>query len=371
MIVPSNSDIQSSFSKAYQITSKISQGGYGEILTAESLVTKAQVIIKFPKKCVSSAKASKEADIMNQIQNINGVPKLLETLLHENQKGLVIERLGKSMQEIIIENINFSLKTVIHIAVQLLQTIKGIHDKGIIHRDIKPSNILLGASKNSNEVFLIDYGLSTMYVANGVHKMQNLKKKNFKGTLMFASRNSHFGLTNSRRDDLESLGYTLVYLYKGYLPWSRCEKNVLAVRSLGQLKKKCYSNGVFSDLPKEIIDYFVYIDKLKYEETPDYEYLTKLFLDMAKHYDFTLNENQLEWSECSYKNQNNVSSNLSTENSTQAEEKGNEEINDSLPDQSFQQNLFFVRIKPEKFGLSKNNKIANLRNKFKATFLQN
>lgn len=104
------------------------------------------------------------------------------------------------------------------LAIQALQILKQVHDRFIIHRDLKPENFLI-SKKGNGELFLIDYGLSKRFIDDSGRHIPRATNKGFRGTLRYASINMHQGIENSRRDDLESLGYVLVYLQKGKLPW--------------------------------------------------------------------------------------------------------------------------------------------------------
>ena len=118
----------------------------------------------------------------------------------------------------------FSLKTTILIFIQLITRLEMIHDTSeryFIHRDIKPDNFLLGLKKKSSTVHLIDFGLAKRFIMNKKtwEHIPMQTGKSMIGTARFASSNAHRGYELSRRDDLEALGYMMLYFYCGSLPW--------------------------------------------------------------------------------------------------------------------------------------------------------
>jgi casein kinase 1 len=106
------------------------------------------------------------------------------------------------------------------VADQMITRIESVHSKNYIHRDIKPENFLIGLGKRSNFIYLIDYGLAKKYRDPKTHQHIPYKeRKSLTGTIRYASINAHLGIEQSRRDDLESIGYVLIYFIKGKLPW--------------------------------------------------------------------------------------------------------------------------------------------------------
>ena len=375
-------EFPSSYLKDYEIHSKLGTGGYSEIFSAETTkFKKSSVVIKSPFLSKNSGvKLHKEVSLMLKLKDVQGVPQVLDSLIDDDNEYLVVEKLGKSMEMLIKEHLNFSLKSVIIIAQQLLNIIKDVHDRGIIHRDIKPGNILI-SNCNNDQVFLIDYGLAKYYKnKKGVHKFFNVKKNSFKGTLMFASRNSHLGYSSSRRDDLESLGYTLAFLYKGYLPWSNYFKMNLDVRTIGKIKNQFFAQGLFTDFPEEFKDYFKYVGKLKFEEIPDYAYLTSLFLSIAKRYDFDMKNNQYEWSDYSMKPTDSSENTLKLKEDNRETDDNEDEIKEDSTDsfQDSQKNIIGIHMSmsPLKFGKigfdnEKTKQMNKLKTSLKNVFLQN
>jgi casein kinase 1 len=97
--------------------------------------------------------------------------------------------------------------------VDLLET---FHGKGYIHCDLKPDNIMIGDFKedlkNMNKIYLIDFGISNKYLDDEGNHIKHRSNVPFKGNLIFSSKNAFAETTLSRRDDIISLMYMLIYL---------------------------------------------------------------------------------------------------------------------------------------------------------------
>ena len=102
----------------------------------------------------------------------------------------------------------------------MIERIKIVHDNFHIHRDIKPDNFVMGIDNDQNKLFIIDFGLSKKYKSQSKGTHISFKtNKNITGTARYCSINTHNGFEQSRRDDLESIGYVLIYFLRGILPW--------------------------------------------------------------------------------------------------------------------------------------------------------
>ena len=152
---------------------------------------------------------------------IVGIPGVRYYGIDGDYNVMIIDLLGKSLEELFNQcGRVFNLKTVLALADQMLSRLETIHIKSYIHRDIKPDNFLMGRGNRRSTVFLIDFGLSKLYREPRSHKHIPFRDgKNLTGTARYASIHTHLGDEQSRRDDLESLGYVLMYFLRGSLPW--------------------------------------------------------------------------------------------------------------------------------------------------------
>jgi serine/threonine protein kinase len=169
-------------------------------------------------------------------------------------------------------------------AIQIIDRIKCVHSQNIIHRDIKPDNFLIGL-EDPNIIYLIDFGLSKKYKSSTTGKHISFSEvKKFTGTVSYASANALRFKEQSRRDDLESISYMLIYLMKGSLPWQKIKVNNKkeSYLKISQFKRNIKPEKLCENLPGEMIDFVNYVKKLQFEEEPDYNYLKNLFEIMLK-----------------------------------------------------------------------------------------
>ena len=123
-----------------------------------------------------------------------------------------------------------------------------------------------------------------------------LHKHQFTGSFRYSSINNHKGIQQSRRDDLESICYMMIYFYKGKLPW----QNIPAKDKRDKLKKTYQrkmdvsTEELCEDCPKEFRQIVSYCRKLGYKETPDYSYI-KYLLNKIKKRNKIRNDNNYDW----------------------------------------------------------------------------
>jgi serine/threonine protein kinase len=158
-----------------------------------------------------------------------------------------------------------------------LKILEELHENGFIHRDIKPDNILF-EERNSNQVKLIDFGLSKKYLDKNNNHVEYKDGKKIIGTIKYCSINLHNGCEPSRRDDIESLIYTFIKVYSGTLPWDNYDINnkELYTEKVFEEKKNIYNFIINNNIPLEFACMIKYIRNVKYDEKINYQYIYNL-----------------------------------------------------------------------------------------------
>jgi serine/threonine protein kinase len=214
-----------------------------------------------------------------------GLPKIYDFMKTPEYNFLFMELLGPSLDDIFDQYKKiFEPKLVSIIAGQLITLLEKVHDGGYVHRDIKPSNFLLGRdtdfTKSISNIHIMDFGLSKCYLKNGKH-IEYRDNRSLVGTPRYASKNMHRGIEPSRRDDLEAVGYMLLYFLKGKLPWQgmKRRKNVIDVDAIGEKKLAIPLDELCVNVPDncKMKQYMEHCMNLKFDERPKYEYLRSLF----------------------------------------------------------------------------------------------
>lgn len=195
---------------------------------------------------------------------------------------MVMDLLGPSLEKLFNYcGRRFSVCTTFMLADQLLSLIEYVHSKKYIHRDIKPENLVLGPGNAVEKLFLIDFGLSKKFIKDGDIHVPFETDCSFIGTARYASINSQRRVTQSRRDDMESIGYMLVYFLNGSLPWQnkRCVSDNPKQRKERILEMKVSTpiSELCANLPIELEWYLKYCRDRLYEDKPNYAYFRKLF----------------------------------------------------------------------------------------------
>ncbi|XVE90006.1 hypothetical protein DITRI_Ditri20bG0041800 [Diplodiscus trichospermus] len=268
----------------FKMGRKIGAGSFGELFLGVNIQTGEEVAIKLEPVKTKHPQLHYESKLYMLLQGGTGVPHLKWFGVEGDYNIMVIELLGPSLEDLFNYcNRKLSLKTVLMLADQLINRVEYMHSRGFLHRDIKPDNFLMGLGRKANQVYIIDYGLAKKYRDLQTHKhIPYRENKNLTGTARYASVNTHLGVEQSRRDDLESIGFVLMYFLRGSLPWQGLKAGTKKQKydKISEKKMLTPVEVLCKSYPSEFISYFHYCRSLRFEDKPDYSYLKRLFRDL-------------------------------------------------------------------------------------------
>lgn len=222
------------FGGKYRLEEEIANGGCGSVFLGVHTIAGKEVAIKLepavPRSLTSPLK--QESKVYKSLMGGTGVPWIMYSGKQGDYNVMVIDLLGPSLEDLFKRcNRHFSLKTVLLLADQLIPRLEFIQSRSFVHRDVKPANFVMGLphTTSSHLVNVIDFGLARRYrdplttehVPWSREKGERGERRHGVGTSLFASLNAHGGIECSRRDDLESLAYMLIYFLRGTLPWRK------------------------------------------------------------------------------------------------------------------------------------------------------
>jgi serine/threonine protein kinase len=247
----------------YKIIEKLGAGCFGEIYKGENIRTHEYVAIKVEPIANQMKLLKNESVVYQYLVGTPGVPNVKWFGKDDINYYMVLNLLGDSLQTLLINKKSFSLNLVLQVGLQIIFILKSIHEKGLAHRDIKPDNFLLGNNESKKQIYIIDFGFC--------RSVTNMKKTTgLIGSLTYASLNAHNYTELSYHDDLESLGYMLIYFYQGFLEWQKTED----VKLIIQMKQQVVDN---EKIPIVLRDFLRRVRLLGFKEMPDYNSLINLF----------------------------------------------------------------------------------------------
>ena len=287
----------------------IGSGSFGQVLYGKHKITSLEVAVKVISSDSSQDNIKKEISYTRQLQNKQGFPTIYYTCVYDKKNIIVESLLGPSLDKLFKYcGRKFPLKTVCIIGKEMVKRLETMHEKGILHRDLKPNNLTWGNFNSSyndltninstnsinniynkldiDTIFLIDFGLSCSFLEGGNSSKHYKIKSNlsFVGTLRYASLNSHKGIRQSRRDDLESMIYILIYFLKGKLPWQdiKAKQKEERHKMISEIKSKVTIESLCENLPSEFAELLTYVKKLEFEEKPIYYKFYQFFDNLIK-----------------------------------------------------------------------------------------
>lgn len=296
--------------KKYRLGRKIGSGSFGDIYLGTNMTTGEEVAIKLESVKTKHPQLLRETKIYRTLIGIVGIPNVRWFGVEGDYNVMVIDLLGKSLEDLFNDcGRRFNLKTVLMLADQLLCRLEIVHTKCYIHRDIKPDNFLMGRGSRRHMAYVIDFGLAKLYRDPRTHRHIPYREgKNLTGTARYASINTHMGIEQSRRDDLESLGYVLMYFLRGSLPWQGLKANSKKQKYERILERKISTSTemLCKGFPAEFRSFFEHARSLRFDDRPDYDYLKRLFRELFFRKGFSY-DNMFDWELLTIQNSRGVS----------------------------------------------------------------
>eukprot|EP00913_Durusdinium_trenchii_P034333 g32123.t1 len=294
----------------FRLGRKIGSGSFGDIYIGTNVQTSEEVAIKLESIKSKHPQLLYESKLYKILAGGVGVPNVHWYGVEGDYNVMVIDLLGPSLEDLFsFCNRKFSLKTTLMLADQMINRVEYMHAKNFIHRDIKPDNFLIGLGKKANQVHIIDFGLAKKY--RDPKTQQHIpyrENKALTGTARYASVNTHLGIEQSRRDDLEAVGYVLMYFNRGSLPWQGLKANSKKEKYEKIMEKKMSTpiEVLCKHFPCEFATYLNYCRSLRFEDRPDYAYLRRLLKDLffreGYQYDFVF-----DWTILNYQSKDGAS----------------------------------------------------------------
>ena len=268
--------------KKYKIIKKIGNGSFGNIYKGMNILTTQYVAIKMENKENDFDTLKNETKMLMHLSEYHFIPKVKYFGIENNKNILVMDLLSINLYQLLLLNNNdatSNYEKIIKYGIQMIEIIKCVHSKGILHRDIKPENFMI-SKYNEENLYLIDFGLSRFYLKNNKH-IENNHKQNMVGTVRYASTFIHEGNTYSRRDDIISIIYVIIYLLKGKLPWQGITSKIKNIEGKNEMIYKIKKNTNYAKLCEGLKNYLQFeillsrILNLSYYQIPDYDFIIK------------------------------------------------------------------------------------------------
>ncbi|KAI3387839.1 hypothetical protein SNEBB_001609 [Seison nebaliae] len=277
--------------KQWRLKELLGSGSFGDVYTAVHESTGDVVAVKFEPLKEQLKQLQYEFRVFKLLQNGIGIPAVYHYGEFEKWNIMIMERLRISLEDLFEKLDNkFSLKTILMLGDQMVTRLEFLHSRDILHRDIKPDNFMMGLDKHAKRVYIIDFGLAKKFYDQKNGHLPFREGKSLTGTPRYASINAHVGYEQSRRDDLEALGYVLLYFHLGRLPWQglKAVTHKQKYAKIKEMKQAISTKALCKNAPEVFATFLDYAKNLEYEQKPDYHYIRQQMRDLFRAQNFVL-----------------------------------------------------------------------------------
>lgn len=289
----------------YRVARRLGGGSFGEVFKAVDIDTKEVVAVKLEQRKCKVPQLVFEARLLKYLHHhclTVGIPQMRWYGSEGDFNVMVLDLLGPSLEKLFLFcNKKFTPKTLCMIAIQLLCRVELLHAKSFIHRDIKPDNFVMGTGKRGHHVYMIDFGLAKKFQDPKTRQHIPFKEgKTLTGTARYVSVFTHLGMEQSRRDDLESVAYMLIYFSRGSLPWQgfkgadRQEK----YDRISEKKMSLTPESLCKFQPTPLLEFLAYARSLEFDQTPDYN-LCRSFFQKYMEQEGYVHDYNFDWTSAS------------------------------------------------------------------------
>ncbi|XP_054163475.1 casein kinase I-like [Oppia nitens] len=278
----------------------ITGGSYGRLHLGRNTKTGKEAAIKLEARSSPTPTLPLEFSFYKILKQSKGVPKIYYFGKCDIWSALVMDLLGPSLKDVFEKCDKFSIRTTTQLAIQLIGILEDFHGHRLVYRDTKPENFLLGptGSDTYNVVHIIDFGLCKEYKdENTGQHIPMATGKPWTGTVRYMSINNHMNREQSRRDDLESMAYMLVFLHKGELPWQGIQVSDISerYRKIGEIKHRIKPSELCAEMPEEYEKFVRLVRNLSFEEEPNYKAYINMFTKVLTKMGNNFNEKIYDW----------------------------------------------------------------------------
>lgn len=284
----------------FLIQEQIGSGSYSVVHRAQEIDTNEELAVKL--EWVNAPKGRRllaEAKLYKAFGSSQDVPRVLWAGRQGGFNIMVMDMQGPSLDDLFTAcNRKFSLKTVLMLALQMLDRIEFVHSRSVIHRDIKPHNFLIGRGELCDHVVIMDFGLAKYYQDRSGNHIPCTERRGVTGTVRYTSLNVHNGLEPSRRDDVEAIGFVLLHFLMGGLPWQGLKAR--DKRHKHEVIKKYKQTTPVEELcdgcPYEFVCWMKHCRSLEHHQEPNYEYLRTITSELYLREGFPI-DNIFDWTD--------------------------------------------------------------------------